>query len=80
MPFSRTTVFDPETLAIMAKAYEAAAAELGQTPEADQTPEQRVALDELVARITAAAEAGERDVERLKIAALGFTMTARDET
>ena len=73
MPFSKTTSFDSETLAIMAKAYEAAAAELGQTPKADQTPEQRVALDELVTRITAAAEAGERDAERLKTAALGFT-------
>ena len=78
MPFSKTP-FDPETLAIMGKAYEAAAAELGQTPEADQTPDQRVALQELVARITEAAEAGERDVERLKTAALGFTMTAREK-
>ena len=68
--------FDPETLALMAKAYEAAAAELGQTPKADQTPEQRVALDELVTRITAAAEAG----ERLKTAALGFTLTAPEKT
>ena len=76
MPFSKTTVFDPETLAIMGEAYEAAAAEIGQTPKADQTPEQLVALDELATRIIAAAEAGERDVERLKTAALGFTMTA----
>jgi hypothetical protein len=75
MPLSKTTVFDPETLAIMAEAYEAAATELRQTPASDQTPEQRVALEELVTRITAAAEAGERDVERLKTAALGFTMT-----
>ena len=76
MPFAKTTVFDPQTLVIMAKAYEAAAAEIGQTPKADQTPEQQVALDELATRIIAAAEAGERDVECLKTAALGFTMTA----
>ena len=69
MPFSKTSVFDPETLAIMAEAYQAAVAEIGQTPIAEQTPEQRVALDQLATRIIAAAEAGERDVERLKNAA-----------
>ena len=79
MPFSKTSVFDPETLAIMAEAYQAAVAEIGQTPIAEQTPEQRVALDQLATRIIAAAEAGERDVERLKNAALGFTMTAPEK-
>jgi non-ribosomal peptide synthetase component F len=75
MPFSHTS-FDPDTLLRMARAYEAAVAELGQSPE---SPEQRVALDELANRIIAAAEGGERDVERLKTAALGFTMTISEK-
>ena len=75
MPFSKTP-FDPETLLHMARAYEAAVTELGQSPE---SPEQRVALDELATRIIAAVERGERDVERLKTAALGFTMTVSEK-
>ena len=75
MPFSNTS-FDPETLLRMARAYEAAVAELGQSPE---SPEQKVALDELATRIIAAAEGGERGVERLKTAALGFTMTVSEK-
>ena len=38
-----------------------------------------MALDELAARIIEAVEGGERDVERLKTAALGFTMTANEK-
>ena len=75
MPFSHTS-FDPETQLRMARAYEAAVADLQQSPE---SPEQRVALDELATRIIAAAEAGERDIERLKTAALGFTMTVSEK-
>jgi hypothetical protein len=75
MPFSDTTTFDAEFLRSWRRRT-GSVAELGQTPKVDQTPEQRVALDELVTGITAAAEAGERDGERLKTAALGSTLRA----
>ena len=76
MPFSNT-VFDPETLALMAAAYERALDDLKQISEGDLTPEQRVARDNLATRIIAAAEEGERDPERLREIALGFTMSRR---
>jgi hypothetical protein len=63
-PFIQLGAFDPEAVAAMSEALEAAFQEL---PDAGQT---RVATEAIAGRIIAAAKFGERDPVRLRAAAL----------
>jgi hypothetical protein len=57
-------VFEPEVIALMGEAFEAACKEL------DESGQPRVAREVIAGRIIAAARIGERDPVRLRAAAL----------
>jgi len=63
-PFIRSGAFDPEVIALMSEAFEAACKEL------DEAGQPRVAREVIAGRIIAAARIGERDPARLRAAAL----------
>jgi len=63
--FIQPGAFDPEAIAVISEAFEAACNELN---EAGQP---KVAPEVIAGRIIAAARAGERDPARLRAAALG---------
>jgi hypothetical protein len=63
-PFIRSGVFEPEVIAAMSEAFEAACKEL------DEAGQPRVAREVIAGRIIAAARIGERDPARLRAAAL----------
>jgi hypothetical protein len=64
-PFIRSGAFEPEVVAAMSEAFEAACKEL------DESGQPRVAREVIAARIIAAARIGEQDPVRLRAAALG---------
>lgn len=63
-PFIRSGAFEPEVIAAMSEAFEAACKEL------DESGQPRVAREVIAARIIAAARTGEHDPVRLRAAAL----------
>ena len=63
-PFTPSGVFEPEVIAAMSEAFEAACNEV------DQAGQAKVAREVIAARIIAAARGGERDPVRLREAAL----------
>ena len=63
-PFIQVGEFDPEAIAVMNKAFQAAITELQDTGQPDMV------LDILAERIIAIAKSGERDPDRLRAAAL----------
>jgi hypothetical protein len=63
-PFVRSGAFEPEVIAVMSEAFEAACKEL------DESGQPRVAREVIAGRIIAAARIGERDPVRLRAAAL----------
>jgi len=63
-PFIRSGAFEPEVIAAMSEAFEAACKEL------DEAGQPRVAREVIAGRIIAAARIGERDPVRLRAAAL----------
>jgi len=63
-PFIRSGAFEPEAVAAMSEAFEAACKEL------DEAGQPRVAREVIAGRIIAAARIGERDPVRLRAAAL----------
>jgi hypothetical protein len=63
-PFIQSGVFEPETVAAMSEAFEAACKEL------EDTGQPQIARDVIAGRIIAAARIGERDPVRLREAAL----------
>jgi hypothetical protein len=67
MPFPGNTTYDPETLAVLGQAFDAAWHEL---QSAVLPVDAALAREELAARILFAADQGERDPERLKLHAL----------
>jgi hypothetical protein len=69
--FIQPGAFDPEAIAAMKEAFEAALKELQDTG-------QRVARDVIAGRIIAAARIGERDPVRLRAAALAGVPGERD--
>jgi hypothetical protein len=62
-PFVRSGAFEPEVIAVMSEAFEAACKEL------DESGQPRVAREVIAGRIIAAARIGERDPVRLRAAA-----------
>ncbi len=71
-PFIRSGAFDPEVIAVMSEAFEAACKEL------DQAGQAKVAREVIAGRIIAAARIGERDPVRLREAALAGPLNERD--
>jgi len=63
-PFIRTGAFEPEVVAAMSEAFEAACKEL------DEAGQPKMAREVIAGRIIAAARIGERDPVRLRAAAL----------
>jgi hypothetical protein len=63
-PFIRTGAFEPEVVAAMSEAFEAACKEL------DEAGQPKMAREVIAGRIIAAAKLGERDAARLLAAAL----------
>ena len=63
-PFIRSRAFEPEVVAAMSEAFEAACKEL------DEAGKPKVAREVIAGRIIAAARIGERDPVRLRAAAL----------
>jgi len=63
-PFIRSGAFEPEVIAAMSEAFEAACKEL------DEAGQPRAAREVIAGRIIAAARLGERDPVRLRAAAL----------
>ena len=63
-PFIRTGAFEPEVVAAMTEAFEAARKEL------DEAGQPKMAREVIAGRIIAAAKLGERDAARLLAAAL----------
>jgi hypothetical protein len=63
-PFIQAGAFDPEAIAAMSEAFEAACKEL------DEAGQPKVAPEVIAGRIIAAAKLGERDPVRLREAAL----------
>jgi hypothetical protein len=63
-PFIRTGAFEPEVVAAMTEAFEAACKEL------DEAGQPKMAREVIAGRIIAAAKLGERDAARLLAAAL----------
>jgi len=63
-PFIRSGAFEPEVIAAMSEAFEAACKEL------DEAGQPRVSREVIAGRIIAAARVGERDPVRLRAAAL----------
>jgi len=70
MPFDRA--FDPETLSIMGRAFDAAWVELETGLLAHAGPQQAGLRRAPALRIMTAARLGQRDPERLKTVALGL--------
>jgi hypothetical protein len=70
-PFIRSGVFEPEVIAVMSEAFEAACKEL------DAGGQPKVAREVIAGRIIAAARIGERDPARLRAAALAERPTER---
>jgi hypothetical protein len=64
-PFVRSGAFEPEVIAAMSEAFEAACKEL------DESGQPKVAREVIAARIIAAARIGEHDPVRLRAVALG---------
>jgi hypothetical protein len=62
--FPKPGLFDPEAIAAMSEAFEAACEQL------DDTGQPELVLEIIAGRIVAAANAGERDPVRLRAAAL----------
>ena len=62
--FTQPGAFDPEAIAVMSEAFEAACKEL------DEVGQPKVAPEVIAGRIIAAARSGERDPARLRAAAL----------
>jgi len=71
-PFIQPGAFDPEAIAVMSEAFEAALKELHDTGQPDVVPEA------IAGRIIAAAKFGERDPARLLAAALSRPRRERD--
>jgi hypothetical protein len=71
-PFIRSGVFEPEVIAAMSEAFEAACKEL------DEAGQPKVAREVIAGRIIAAARLGERDPARLRAAALAERPAERD--
>jgi hypothetical protein len=71
-PFLQSGAFEPEVIAIMSEAFDAASKEL------DESGQPRVAREVIAARIIAAARIGERDPTRLAAAALDRSRGERD--
>jgi hypothetical protein len=71
-PFIRSGVFEPDVIAAMSEAFEAACKEL------DEGGQPKVAREVIAGRIIAAARVGERDPARLRAAALAERPTERD--
>jgi hypothetical protein len=63
-PFIQSGVFEPEAVAAMSEAFEAACKEL------EDTGQPQIARDVIASRIIAAARLGERDPVRLRESAL----------
>jgi hypothetical protein len=63
-PFIQSGAFEPEVIAVMSEAFDAACKEL------DESGQPRVAREVIAGRIIAAARIGERDPVRLRAAAL----------
>ncbi len=63
-PFIQSGVFEPEAVAAMSEAFEAACKEL------EDTSQPQIARDVIASRIIAAARLGERDPVRLRESAL----------
>jgi hypothetical protein len=63
-PFIRSGAFEPEAIAVMSEAFEAACKEL------DEAGQPKVAREVIAGRIVAAARLGECDPVRLREAAL----------
>ena len=71
-PFIRTGAFEPEVVAAMSEAFEAACKEL------DEAGQPRVAREVIAGRIIAVARIGERDPVRLRAAALAVPRGEQD--
>jgi hypothetical protein len=71
-PFIRSGAFEPEVVAAMSEAFEAAC------NEHDEAGQPKVAREVIAARIIAAARIGERDPARLRAAALAEQPSERD--
>jgi hypothetical protein len=71
-PFIQSGAFDPESIAVMSEAFEAACKEL------DEAGQPKVAREVIAGRIIAAAKLGERDPVRLRAAALTGPRGERD--
>jgi hypothetical protein len=71
-PFIGSGAFEPELIAAMSEAFEAACKEL------DEAGQPRVAREVIAGRIIAAARLGERDPVRLRAAALAMPRGERD--
>ena len=71
-PFIRSGAFEPEVVAVMSEAFEAACQEL------DGAGQPKVAPEVIAGRIIAAAKLGERDPVRLRAAALAGPRGGRD--
>ena len=71
-PFIRSGAFEPEVIAVMSEAFEAACKEL------DEAGQPKVAREVIAGRIIAAARIGERDPARLREAALAGLPDERD--
>jgi hypothetical protein len=71
-PFVRSGAFEPEVIAAMSEAFEAACKEL------DESGQPRVAREVIAGRIIAAARAGEHDPVRLRAAALAERPSEKD--
>jgi hypothetical protein len=71
-PFIQSGAFEPEVIAVMSEAFDAACKEL------DESGQPRVAREVIAARIIAAARIGERDPVRLRAAALAERLGKKD--
>jgi hypothetical protein len=71
-PFIQSGVFEPETIAAMSEAFEAACKEL------NDAGQPQIARDVIAGRIIAAARIGERDPVRLRAAALAGLPDEKD--
>jgi hypothetical protein len=70
--FVKPGEFEPEAIAVMSEAFDAACKEL------DDTGQPKVVLEVMAERIIAAARTGERDPARLRKAALGGLASEKD--
>ena len=71
-PFIQSGAFEPEVIAVMSEAFDAACKEL------DDIGQPKVVLEVMAERIIAAARTGERDPARLQKAALDGLASEKD--